>query len=295
MEIHNVNAQRPVTDSLAVPQRPASWKAKFAFRGKQYFYNRIPYNNRAERAVEIPLAFAFLARQPESTSILEVGNVLRYYENALSDTLGIRSRRIVDKFEVGDGIENVDIMDLDSAQKYQAIACISTVEHVGQSFAPTGRFGERQNTTDLEAPLKAIAKIYDLLEIGGEALITVPFGVLSDGGWYVQFSAEYLELLVSKYGIPAQVLSVGYLKRAFVGPGWINPLQWWEEATAEELRYVRYDLLRGGARAIAVIELKKAKQPFTLNLAIDPSPLTYLRSHISRSASLAAGLLCSWF
>lgn len=50
----------------------------------------------------------------------------------------------------------------------------------------------KMKITDREAPLKAIAKIYGLLEPNGKALITVPFGKLTDGKWYIQFSQKYL-------------------------------------------------------------------------------------------------------
>src|SRR5579859_4731896 len=174
-------------------ESPIIWKRDFTFRGRKLFYNRVPFNNRAERAVEIPLAFDFLARQQSRAQaaynkgedkILEVGNVLQHYENALSDATGIRCRRIVDKFEVGYSIDNIDIIDLDSQEQYSTIIAVSTMEHVGQNCTPTGEFGEQNKAIDLEGPLKAIAKVYDLLAIGGQALLTVPFGKLTDGGWY---------------------------------------------------------------------------------------------------------------
>lgn len=275
-------------------QSPVSWKREFVFRGTTLYYNRSPYNNRAERAVEIPIAFDFLARQPRGGSILEVGNVLQYYENALSDHLGVRERHIVDKFEVGQCIENVDILDLHPEKPYQTIVSVSTVEHVGQASAPTGQFGEQSGSTDLEAPLKAIVKMYDLLAPDGHALVTVPFGKLTDGGWYIQFSAEYLDLLVTKYAIPRQALSVRYLKCLSREGGWLNPYQSWRETTAEELSDVKYDIILGGARAIAVIELTRLDQPFVLNLDVPMTTLPYEGSHLAR-LSVTVGLLLRGF
>lgn len=276
-------------------QRATTWSRQFTFQGKKLYYNRISYNNRAERAVEIPLAFEFLARQQGKGPLLEVGNVLQHYENALSDALGIRGRRIVDKFEVGHGITNIDVMDIDPEEKYQAIISISTIEHVGQNCAPTGQFGEQHKTTDLEAPLKAMAKMYDLLAIDGRAFITVPFGQLIDGGWYVQFSSEYLDLLVTKYGIPREALAVSYLKRAAIEYGFNSPNQVWIEKEADALKRVKYDTLWGGARAVAIIELTKQAQPFTLNIAVPPTPLVYERSQLGKSLFFTMGLLLKWF
>jgi hypothetical protein len=275
-------------------QGPVTWSRQFTFRGKTLFYNRIPFNNRAERAVEVPLAFEFLARHQQQKKILEVGNVLSHYENALSDVLCVRTRRIIDKFEVADGIENLDLMELDPEDKQDAIICISTIEHVGQNCTPNGAFGEHHKKTDLEAPLKALAKVYDLLAVGGQALLTVPVGKLLDGGWYIQFSPQYLQLVVSKYGVPREALSVGYLKQVARGSGWSNPPQIWVETEPEALREVRYDNLWSNARAIAVIELTKLEQPFSLDLHVPATPLVYEHSLLAKNLFFMLGILRRW-
>ncbi len=265
------------------------------FQGKELFYNRISFNNRAERAVEVPIAFNFLMNRPAGSSILEVGNVLQHYENALSDLLHLRDRRIVDKFESGEGVDCIDIMDVASHEKYQTIISVSTLEHVGQNCAPGGEFGERKRVTDLEAPLKAAAKIYDLLAIGGRALLTVPFGKLIDGGWYVQFSTDYLDLLTTKYGLPPEAVSLSCLKNVAREPGWNNPYQRWHEVEPYELNSVKYDTLWGGARSIAVVEFTKSAQPFTLDLVHPPTPLAYESSQMLKSLLFTAGLLKKGF
>jgi hypothetical protein len=277
-----------VTQSIV---HKTKWDRRFTFQGKKLFYNRIDFNNRAERAVEVPIAFDFLAQRAHAGNALEVGNVLQHYENGLSDLLRIRERRIVDKFEAGEGIDRIDIMDVDPAEKYSTIISISTLEHVGQSCAPSGEFGEQKRATDLEAPLKAIAKIYDLLAPDGAALLTVPFGKLIDGGWYIQFSLDYLDLLCSKYGIPQEAISVQYLKNVAREAVWKNPYQQWLEVEPQELGAIRYDTLAGGARAIAVITLIRQEQPFILNLAQPQTPLVYEGSQFMKSVFFAAGLL----
>jgi hypothetical protein len=250
---------------------PGTWEPHFYFQGKQLFYNRIPFNNRAERAIEIPIALEFLQRQ--SGSLLEVGNVLQYYETGT-----LPPRRIVDKFEQGDGIDNCDIMDMQPAEeRFQSIISISTVEHVGQGSDPTGGFGETSVRSDLEAPLKAIVRLYELLEMGGKALITVPFGKLLDGGWYIQFSSEYLERLFLRYGMPREAVTVGYMKWVAREKKWRNPRQCWVEATAEEMKEVRYDHLFSGARGIAVLELTKIVETCAVMEHEALDPLVYER------------------
>jgi hypothetical protein len=215
-----------------------NWKNTFVFNEKELYYNQIKFNNPTERAVEIPIAFNFLANIQKPANILEVGNTLSNYENSLSETLGIRERRIVDKFESELGVDNEDLMNLPSEEKYDAILSISTVEHIGQNVDPSGGYGEQLIERDLEAPLKAIAKIYDLLAPDGKALISVPFGKLTDGGWYIQFSKEYLYLLSKKYGIPKEAISINCLKlidREITTSGFYIR---WEELDSLELSYV---------------------------------------------------------
>jgi SAM-dependent methyltransferase len=259
------------------------WKRTFVFNKQEFYYNRIRFNNPTERAVEIPIAFNFLAALNKPASVLEVGNVLSHYENHLSERLGITSRRIVDKFEVEVGVDNEDLMNLPSDQKYDAIVSLSTVEHIGQKGDPSGGYGEQEENRDLEGPLKAIAKIYDLLAPDGKALITVPFGKLIDGEWYIQFSKEYLYLLGKKYGIPKEAVSVNCLKlidRETNGSSF-NVL--WEELDALELSYVEYGSPFSQANAIAVIELSKLSSDFHLKLNVEPSPLLYNMSYETRT------------
>ncbi|MEQ9671746.1 hypothetical protein [Coleofasciculus sp. G2-EDA-02] len=253
------------------------WKSTFIYKAKPLYYNRIPVNNSAERSIEIPIAFDFLANLKEKNKILEVGNVLHFYENSLSEYIGIRSRRIVDKFERCPGVNNVDLMDLPSEEKYEAIVSISTVEHIGQGVEPSGYYGEDDEVGDLEAPLKAIAKIYDLLVVGGQALITVPFGKLINGEWYIQFSEEYLGLLECKYGIPQKAILKSFFKRFFLEPPVHNPFQIWLEVEEKQLIQVNYNCPWPCANGIAVIELNKI-EPFSLKLYLPPTSLPYRKT-----------------
>ena len=262
-------------NSLSSSVTPLTVEREFCFRGKKLFYNSIPYNHLSERCVEIPIAFDFLAHLQDKSQILEIGNTLSYYENSLSDVVGVRHRRIVDKFENNLGIDSVDVMDLSSKEKYSAIVSISTVEHIGQGLTPDGEYGEQSEERDLEAPLKAIAKIYDLLRVGGRALITVPFGKFIDAGWFIQFSSEYLRLLETKFGVPKEALSVSFLKRLAMEQSEDNPYQLWGEALAEELVEVTYGACGPCAGALALIELTKLPGPFVLDLNVAPTPLVY--------------------
>jgi len=265
-------------------------KNTFFFKSQYFYYNRIPVNNFGERAVEIPLAFNFLAHLDRKSKILEVGNVLGLYENSLSEYVGIRTRRIVDKFEQDIGIDNVDFMDLPSEEKYDVIVSVSTVEHIGQGIEPSGSYGEQIEARDTEVPLKAIAKIYDLLLTHGKALITVPFGKLIDGEWYIQFSSDYLNLLVSKYNIPQEALCTTFLRRLSLEPPISNPRQIWVEFEESQLSDVDYNWPWPCANAIAVIELNKITSNFSLQLDLSATPLSYCKT-IYKKPIIYSGLI----
>lgn len=81
---------------------------------------------RNERAVEIPLAIAFLDRQPGL--VLELGNVLANY--------GRRGHRVVDKYEERPGVINVDMVEYRPVERFDAIVSVSTLEHVGWDEEP---------------------------------------------------------------------------------------------------------------------------------------------------------------
>lgn len=99
----------------------------FEVWGHRLPYYSHPYNEtwRNERAVELPIAEAWLAALPDAGAGLEVGNVLDHY--------GMRPAgwRCIDLYEQADGVENVDLIGWSEPQALDAIVSISTVEHVG--------------------------------------------------------------------------------------------------------------------------------------------------------------------
>jgi hypothetical protein len=245
--------------------RSDEFSPTFYFNGGLYEYNRHPYNNAGERSVEIPIASRFLNGFSANKQLCEVGNVLANYEHTRNDGSTGHRRRIVDKYEVSYGIDNVDILDISEENVYDGIVSVSTLEHVCNWPADV------RGTRDLDGPLKAIAKCYDLLKANGRALITVPFGRLTDGNWYIQFGAEYLARLTNEYGVPSQGLEVAYLKREAVELVNENPRQQWRQAKAEELIDAEYAVGFDAANGIAVITLTKVsrRQP-SKSLPLNP-------------------------
>jgi len=81
---------------------------------------------RNERAVEVPLARAFL--EQHEGPVLELGNVLTNY--------GLTGHLVVDKYERRPGVHSIDVVDYHPAERFGAIITVSTLEHVGWDEDP---------------------------------------------------------------------------------------------------------------------------------------------------------------
>lgn len=187
---------------------PGVWPSRclrlstFTYHGRQL--NRLDhlYNSTAisERGVEIAIAVDFLAWRTGRT--LEVGNVLQHYEAGVVGS-GIEhfSRRIVDLYEDGPGVENIDVFDIEG--EYESIVSISTLEHVGFDYEP--------KRPGAEGTLAAIEHLRGCLSEDGCLLVTIPIG----------FNPA-LDPLLPELDAYAQT----YLCRDQQEPGWAS--QWYE-------------------------------------------------------------------
>ena len=110
-----------------------------------------------ERAVEVSIAQSALAAVEPSRAV-EIGAVLPHYGND--------EHRVIDKYEVGEGIEQLDIFDLPAEPLYELVLCLSTLEHVGWD----------EPDRDAELALTACEHLKRLVAPGGELLVTVPVG-----------------------------------------------------------------------------------------------------------------------
>jgi hypothetical protein len=130
----------------------------FSFNGKEYNYFYHDYNDTwcNERSVEVPI----IKRTVDEAEgeVLEVGNVLPHYFPS--------NHVIVDKYEKGLGVTNQDIVGFNSNSKFGLIVSISTFEHIGWDERP-------RNPSKIR---EAIRSVRMLLEKGGEAWLTMPYG-----------------------------------------------------------------------------------------------------------------------
>ncbi|MCA1705961.1 MAG: hypothetical protein LC808_22950 [Actinobacteria bacterium] len=114
-----------------------------------HLYNRTWRN---ERAVEIPLALAFLDQHPGR--VLEVGNVLANYRRS--------EHLVIDKYERSPGVINADVVDYQTPERFEAIVSVSTLEHVGWD----------EDVRDPRKIVRAIANLRSLLMPYGRMLVT---------------------------------------------------------------------------------------------------------------------------
>ncbi len=131
----------------------------FTFNGEplQYWYHYYNITHITERVVEIPIVRQLL-HQKKPARLLEVGNVLSHYFPM--------THTIIDKYETNPKVINQDIVDFETTARFDAIVCISTLEHVGFEEA----------VKDPQKIGRAVIKMKSLLAAGGILIITAPFG-----------------------------------------------------------------------------------------------------------------------
>jgi hypothetical protein len=131
----------------------------FSLGSRQYPYFLHPYNFTwsNERAVELPVIWDAM-RQRAGGRVLEVGNVLSHY-------FPVR-HEIVDKYERGRKVRNLDVLEIRGEPKYDLIVSISTLEHVGWDEEPK----------DPDKVVRAVQHLTDQLASGGRLVVTMPLG-----------------------------------------------------------------------------------------------------------------------
>jgi len=124
----------------------------------EYFLHKYNTTWRNERSVELSAVKHFLSLHTNET-LLEFGNVLEHYKLGRPDI-------VVDLYEKGSRVTNVDIVDFRSDVKFSSIVSISTIEHVGWDETP-------QSSTKTKVGLD---HLISLLSPGGVLFITAPTG-----------------------------------------------------------------------------------------------------------------------
>lgn len=189
----------------------------FVWQGERvpYVHRRYHYTWLNERAVEIALAQRLLSSCAER-SVLEIGNVMGHYQPI--------THTVVDKYEVADGVLNVDVVDLDLEPAFDLVIAISTLEHVGLD----------EDIVDPSKPGRAIESLKSLLTPGGRLWVTIPVGYNP---------ALDKRLRAGEYGFT----SLRALRRSATR-------NVWREVPVDEIWSVPYDRLLYTAHGLVVAE-----------------------------------------
>lgn len=146
-------------DLAVLPLVTAAPRRNIAFLGEElplhYEFRRWAW--RTERCVEIALGRRAAAAH-QAADVLEVGNVM--------PLAGVAGHTVVDKYEVGAGVLNEDIVDFAPGRQYRLVLSLSTLEHVGWDEVP-------QEPTKAALALKRIS---GLVTDDGALLVTIPVG-----------------------------------------------------------------------------------------------------------------------
>lgn len=190
-------------------------RGSFQFQGcsHRYYVHNYTTTWRNERAVEIPLALAFLAEHG-GRGLLEVGNVTRHFDKSTGHT-------VVDRYDVRRGVISEDIEIFRPAEPFDGLLSISTLEHVGWDDKP-------RDEGKIE---RVLGRLHELVRDPDAVLVTMPTGY-----------NEALDEMVCEGRMPFAV--EGFLARAADGT--------WREVGRDEALRHRYDEPFRGANAIYI-------------------------------------------
>ena len=132
---------------------------QFNALGRKYTYRRDDLQCQlGERGMEVPIVLDWMVPF-KGTNILEVGNVLRKYDQSFDQV-------VIDAHEKGDCI-NIDVLEYEPKEKPDLIVSVSTIEHIGYDM------GEVMNP---DKTIQFFEWVNKTLPKGGEFIFTVPVG-----------------------------------------------------------------------------------------------------------------------
>jgi SAM-dependent methyltransferase len=171
--------------------------------------NELPTNFGArldERVVEYPWVLSRLGRYEEKLRALDAGSTLNYEEILHHPAVKKHKWSIVTLapetesfWDEGVSYLYEDLRTLPCKDDwFDAIACISTIEHVGMdNVLVTMEKNHRENRP--RDFLHAVREMRRVLKPGGALFLTVPFGRYEHHGWLQQFDSSMLSALISEF------------------------------------------------------------------------------------------------
>jgi SAM-dependent methyltransferase len=201
-----------------------------------------------ERAIEIPWVLSRYGGEPR---VLDVGTAFaeRAYVEGLEE-LGAEDLVTVDLAEPATVIADVRELPFEDG-RFDAILCVSTLEHVGRDTTTYAVEAPRDEHGDAAA----LRELRRVLAPDGRLLVSVPTGVHDDQGWQVQREPlAWVELFEG----------AGFL--VYEDELYVHGADGWRTATEPEARAARYGA--HGAGAVLLAELRPARLGERARLAV---------------------------
>lgn len=199
-----------------------------------------------ERAVEYPwlLGHPLAGRLLDAGSALNHGYVLDVLLPRVSElhtvTLAPEEQAFVDR---GVSYLFADLRDLPVRDDiYDAIACISTLEHVGLDNSVYGAAAAKRGDAQAEAR-RACRELARVAKPGAIVLLTVPYGVPEQLGWVRQLDRAQLIELATEFG--AADTTIDIFRRGDRG---------WQRSSLDESADARYRVHH--AEAVACVAMR---------------------------------------
>ncbi len=137
---------------------------------------------------------------------------------------------------------------------FDAVACISTLEHVGLDNAKVYTSLAAQNESEVGTAGDCLRELRRVIRPGGTLYLTVPFGLATNHGWFQVYDAEGIDGLVSAFA-PTHCREQIY---QYLPDGWIAS----DRQAAKAVLYFDihkrkdYDVdFAAASRAVACLEL----------------------------------------
>ena len=154
--------------------------------------------NTNERLVELPYAYRALARTDPGSSVLDVGateSLFAFSLASLGYTVTAIDLRPYPLSHPRLRSVEADILEWESDERFDAVACISTLEHIGLDVYGGGHEEEGR------ADRRAVDRFRALTRPGGLLVLTVPFGPASADETQRSYDRPELEGLLTDWSI----------------------------------------------------------------------------------------------
>jgi 2-polyprenyl-3-methyl-5-hydroxy-6-metoxy-1,4-benzoquinol methylase len=151
-----------------------------------------------ERIVELPYVYRALARIEPGASVLDVGAAESTLAYSLA-SIGFETTALdLHPYPLPHPRLNSvvgDILEWESDRTFDAVVCVSTLEHLG-----LGAYGEPEGGDD-SPDSRALERIHALTRPGGLVVVTVPFGAASANTTQRSYARADLERLLNAWQV----------------------------------------------------------------------------------------------